>query len=150
MAATLLVSAAEVALRDVKKPTPELKRLWKIKSSIWSLPWKQMANHHGAQSGFHQSPLCRQPLGPGDAPRSNSGHTHRAGQDVSCQAHPQVQRGEAMPHPAEQAGGDTTSPRWAPYARDPARAYFFPTGGGFFHVAPWLLQASQSAGTATP
>lgn len=56
MAATLLVSAVEVALRDVKKPTPELKRLWKIKSSIWSLPWKQMANHHSAQSGFHPSP----------------------------------------------------------------------------------------------
>lgn len=64
MAATLLVSAAGVTLRDVKKPTPELKRLWKIKSSIWSLPWKQMANHHGAQSGFHPSPSHRHPLGP--------------------------------------------------------------------------------------
>lgn len=29
-------SAAGVAPRDVKKPTCELKRLWKIKSSIWS------------------------------------------------------------------------------------------------------------------
>lgn len=36
VAAALLISAAEVALRDIKKPTPELKRLWKIKSSIWS------------------------------------------------------------------------------------------------------------------
>lgn len=69
MAATLLVSAAEVALRDVKKPTPELKRLWKIKSNIWSLPWKQMANRHGAQSGFHQSPSRRQPLGLGEVPQ---------------------------------------------------------------------------------
>lgn len=131
MAATLLVSAAEVALRDVKKPTLELKRLWKIKSSIWSLPWKQMANHHGAQSGFHPSPLCRQPLGPGDAPRSNSGHTHRAGQDVSCQAHPQVQRGEAMPHPAEQAGGDTTSPGGLPMPGIQQGHIFSPLVAGF-------------------
>lgn len=35
VAAALLLSATEVALGDAKKPTPELKRLWKIKSSIW-------------------------------------------------------------------------------------------------------------------
>lgn len=35
VAAALLLSAPEVALGDAKKPTPELKRLWKIKSSIW-------------------------------------------------------------------------------------------------------------------
>lgn len=71
------------------------------------------------------------------------------GHDVSCQAHPRGQRGEAMPHPAEQAGRDATSPAGlAPPGTQ--QGQIFSTAAGFFHVAPWLLQASQSARTATP
>lgn len=147
MAATPLVSAAEVALRDVKKPAPESKRLWKIKSSIWSLPWKQMANRHGAQSGFHPSPSRRQPLGPGDVPQEQLWtHTHGGagcvlpGRDsVVRPCHILLSRQEVMPPPQVDSLHQGSS-----------KGIFFPSGAGFFHVVPRLLQASQSAGTATP
>ena len=48
--------------------------------------------------------------------------------------------------PAEQAGGDATSPGGLPTPGLQQRHIFFPAGGGFPHITPWLLQASQPAG----
>lgn len=135
MAATLLVSAAGVTLRDVKKPTPELKRLWKIKSSIWSLPWKQMANHHGAQSGFHPSPSHRHPLGPSGVTQEQlwtyTGWArmcparHILRDSVVGPCHILLSREEVMP-----------PPKVGSLPQGSSKGIFFPTGAGFFHVAP--------------
>lgn len=79
--------------------------------------------------------LAGRHLAPVMSPRSNSGHIHRVGQDVSCQAHPQGQHGE-------QAGGDATSPGGLP-----------PPGtqqGHIFSHWCWVFLCSPSAAAGFP